>query len=221
MNVDDLFGRNELRIAESTFLLVGGDKTHLAALAEPDADGRPAVPPERFDSEEDWSRLYDRMELVAPLWAERTVCGRGWTMMRAGEGPEIGRFGEQALAPDCRSCLRITSTRLASTERDDRIALVAAFAADETCDWGSAMIVGVPGDQVEHLRSAIRATMAGRGQRCGTRLYNEVVHVWLEGDLDPERQAAVDEAAMHVIERIATPDPAGDEQRYIDWRTSG
>lgn len=107
-----MFARNELRIGESTFLLAGGDKTHLVALVAGADAGRPAVSLERFDADGIWQNYYDPEALLAPLWSERTVCGRDWARMRAGEGPEIGPFGEQALAPDCRSCLRIMSKSL-------------------------------------------------------------------------------------------------------------
>lgn len=96
-----------------------------------------------------------------------------------------------------------------------------AIAVEEIHDWGSAMIVGVPGDQVEHLRASIRAARASRAQRCGTRLHNEVVHAWLEGALEPERRAVVDAEAMKVIEQIAAGESSGSEPRLIDWRTWG
>ncbi len=216
---DPRFGTNELVIAVRPFLLAGRDKTHLVGVAGEGEAGRSAVERDRFEAHGEWQEHYDGSALLAERWNQRTICGCHWPMMRTGEGPLISPNGESAFAPDCRSCLRIVSKRLESSPRDDRIDLVASLAAQEARERGSAMVAGVPGDQVEALRAGIRKAMRTLGLKCGTGLYNDVVHAWLEGALEPEQQAEADRLAIEVVGRIG--DLSGDaplvESRVIEW----
>ena len=123
--------------------------------------------------------------------------------MVAGDGPSVSPYGEIAFALDCKSCLRILASKLKSTDAGDRIHLVSALAVEETMNRGSATIAGIPGDQTEALRKTIRSAFRVSGSRCGTRVFNVDVVVWLEDDLPSERQVELAAELREVVASIA------------------
>jgi len=149
------------------------------------------------------------------------VCGRRWQIMRAGDGPPIGPFAHSAHAPDCKTCLRIMSTELKSSPADDRIGLVASLAIEEAMQRGSAIISGVPGDQVDALRSAIRGASRAQGRRCETRAIDGLVIVWFRDDLPIEGQAELKRELIETVGRIETGTATEPVDRTIQWSMWG
>lgn len=143
-----LYGRNELKIGDDVVLLVDGNKAHLARRADDVGEGQPAVPDWYFESAESWQDAYDLAELRAPLWSTRTLCGRRWNVMASADGPSLSTRSQPRFAPECGSCLRITSRMLAFAVPDDRVALVSTLTVDQVVLAGSAQVIGVPGDEV-------------------------------------------------------------------------
>lgn len=72
------------------------------------------------------------------------------------------------VSPDCRRCWRSADSDLQSTPANERLELIASLAADVIVEHVQVDIVNVPGDQVERLRRAIRATMRRRKLRVST-----------------------------------------------------
>lgn len=149
------------------------------------------------------------------------MCGRRWQIMRAGDGPPIGPFAHSAHAPDCKTCLRIMSTELKSSPVDDRIGLVASLAIEEATQRGSANISGVPGDQVDALRSAIREAFRGQGLRCETYATDGLVIVWLRDDLPIEGQADLKRELIETLGRFETGTASDPVDRTIQWSMWG
>jgi len=152
-------------------------------------------------------RRHDLAALVAEQWQANTVCGRRWQIMRAGDGPPIWPFAHSAHAPDCKTCLGIMSTELKSSPADGRIGLVASLAIEEAMQRGSANISGVPGDQVDALRSAIRGAFRAEGLRCETRA--------IEGQVELKREL------IETIGRIETGSASDPVDRAIQWSMWG
>jgi hypothetical protein len=227
--VNMAYGRNELEIAGQTMLLVDGNKTHLVRSdADHDGDGQPAVPDWHFEQTGSWLDAYDVDELRAPMWADRTLCGRSWTIMATADGPTIVPWAKPSFAPDCGSCLRIVSRRLSSTEPDDRLALLSALAVEQVTRVGSAQVVGVPGDQTDAFRRHLQGALRARHLRGITKVIADTVFVvsddaWDQVPAD-EKQASSRAAAAALDELLtgsASPALAADQDWVIDWRTWG
>jgi len=222
MNENAMYGTNEMLVDGRRYRLAGGDKTHLVASGVDGDELRPAVDGWRCETAGDWQHSYDLDALMIERWSPRTECGKNWQLMIAGDGPSVSPYGEKAFAPDCKSCLRILASKLDSTVPDDRIRLVSALAVEETMLRGSATIAGVPGDQTDALRRAIRSVFRANGAHCGTRVFNGAVVVWLEDDLPSDREAEVAAEARDAVARISVDEPTMQPQdRVIHWSTWG
>lgn len=155
-------GLNELRIGGVRHLLVGVSASHLADRAGVDAAARPALAEWRTRTEP-WATSYDLDELFDPIWNPRTLCGLEWIEMEPGDGPPFDRGGTSVHAPSCKNCLRIVSRHLARVIPDDRIPLIVGFVVDEVLAEAGTVVMGVPGEQLEPLRSAIRRRLKSLG----------------------------------------------------------
>jgi hypothetical protein len=175
----DTHGPNTIDINGAAMLLTttgGGTAVHLTRVADNPRDGREAVPDFYFDAEDRIPAYYDRAALLKPQWSETTLCGRQWAVMVGGDGGAVGRYGQTAFAPSCRRCLALIDRHFPQPEPDDRLALVAQLAADIVLNrHGYAEIHGVPGDQQDQLRKAVRIRIRQRtGFTVRTHMINGV-----------------------------------------------
>jgi hypothetical protein len=159
------YGPNVIEINGAAMLLTtvgSGIAVHLTAAAP--SGGREAVPDYYFRTADDRvSPSYDHARLLDPRWSETTLCGRRWAVMVGGDGGAIGPFGETAFAPNCRRCLGLLDRHFPRPVPDDRIVLISQLTADVVLDrHGFAEIHGVPGDQQDQLRKAIRTLIRKR-----------------------------------------------------------
>jgi hypothetical protein len=219
-NPNTLHGVNELEIGGVRYLLVGVSASHLARLAEDgDAPGRSALADWRTGTES-WAPLYDLDALFAPIWSLRTLCGLEWIEMEPGDGPPFNRGGTSVHAPSCKSCLRIVSRDLKSVAPDDRIPLIVGFVVDEVLAEAGTVVTGVPGEQLEPLRSAIRRRLRSLGIPFRTYPLGGDLHVVSEelwDELPEDRMAEIGaQAAEVIIDAIQGRPP---HRRGIDWRT--
>lgn len=150
-----LHGLNELIIGQERYLLVAVSAHHLARRAKGDAQGRSALADWRTGTEP-WGSSYDLETLFDPIWNPRTLCGLEWGEMEPGDGPPFDGGDTTVHAPSCGNCLRIVSRDLESVAPDDRIPLIVGFVVDEVLAEAGTVVTGVPGEQLEPLRSAIR-----------------------------------------------------------------
>ncbi len=148
-----MYGCNALAIAGQQLLLVDGQSTHL--VRETNAGGRAAIEhtdpypvPKEYDD-----------SVYKEIWAHKTICGKPWVLMAPGEGPKLYDWQEPVFAPSCKACNNIISKTLKSTEPDDRIDLISKMAMECVNRCGSSTIFHVPGDQIEHLRKALRIAL--------------------------------------------------------------
>ncbi len=215
-------GVNSIDIRGVAHLLVDGGRAHLVAETAC-APGRPAVDPEYLEHAGDLASGYDRAALAEARWSERTLCGRRWVRMVAGDGPPLDRFDDPVHAPDCSTCLRSASRQLDNSACDERIPLIAELVAEELDELGSAHVVGVPGDQVDRVRAAIRPAMRRRGRRCGTLVGDDgtTVHVWLAEPVDEDVMSERLRKAMEHVALLGTDEVRPREDRAIYWNRWG
>lgn len=217
-------GANAITIAETEYLLAGGNETHLVAETSDAGQGRPAISSHRFEAKEAWQSAYAIEELQEPRWSPKTICGRDWQSMELGDGPTWDLSREPVYAPSCRSCLRIASRGLSSRPPDDRIPLVAALAVQEVVETSFARVDGVPGDQAEALRAAIRKELRRHGLRGRTYLLRTTVFVSSDDAWDAlstSEQEAFRDGAADAIERAIFDEASSPQPREISWDTWG
>lgn len=195
---ENLYGANTIMIADEPFLLAGHEATHLVAEGHDRDTARPAVESWQWEAAEEWQASYDRPQLEAPRWNQRTLCGRDWSTMAPADGPGFSPWSLPIHAPSCRSCLRVVSSRLQSRPLDDRIPLIANLVLMEVIEHGDSRVDGVPGDQVEGLRAAIRAELRRRCLRGRTYLYGETVFVESDDAYNALPEKRKDEIQQHL-----------------------
>lgn len=149
---------NSLNVADRPMLLTRtatGTAIHLAAEAATDAR---AATQDLVDR----SRKAPADEQLDNRWSPVALCGRPWTVMADDFADHTGRIVERPEAPTCRQCLAVIDKASPTPVPDDRIGVLADLAATAVNDRGTAEIVGVPGDQMNALRRAIRAALRQR-----------------------------------------------------------
>jgi hypothetical protein len=221
----NLHGVNSILIKDEPFLLAAGaDATHLVAESRDQDMARPALEPWHWTMSEEWQDRYNREELKARRWSQRTLCGRDWSRMEPADGPGFSPWSVPGYAPSCRSCLRIVSVRLESGAPDDRIPLVATLVLQDVIDHGDSRVDGVPGDQVDALRAAIRSELRHHNLRGRTYLYGESLFVISEDAYDalPEKRKA--EIHQHLMDALDSMFKGTDGRqpsppRGISWDT--
>lgn len=212
-------GLNELSIAGKRYLLVGVSSSHLAGPAVGAFGARGALAAWRTGVEP-WAASYDLDTLFAPIWNPRTLCGLEWIEMEPGDGPPFDPAGTSVHAPSCRNCLRIVSRDLASATPDDRIPLIVGFVVDEVLAEAGSLVTGVPGEQLEALRSAIRQRLRSLGIPFRTYPLGGDLHVVSEAlwdEMPEDRKAEIGAQAAEAVADAIQGRPA--RGRGIDWDT--
>lgn len=149
---------NVIKVGDKEFLLTvgGGEAIHLTRAASEDEESVAAVPDHYL---EDLQAAYDRQMLEDPRWLETTLCGRQWILMASGEDTADD---EAVFAPTCRRCLAIMDKLFPQPELDRGFPLVVKVVTDTVIDYGTAEILGVPGDHQAALRKQVRAAVRKR-----------------------------------------------------------
>lgn len=149
---------NVIRVGGREFLLTvgGGAAVHLAREAG-DEEERVAAAPDHDLG--DLEAAYDKAALEELRWLETTLCGRRWILMASGEDSEDG---EAVFAPTCRRCLALMDKLFPEPVLDPRFPVVVQVLTDTVMEYGTAEILGVPGDQQAALRREVRAAVRKR-----------------------------------------------------------
>ncbi|OHV34085.1 hypothetical protein [Pseudofrankia saprophytica] len=223
-------GVNAIDVGGAPMLLTvtgGGDAIHLARTADSSSPGQSAVPDFYFDTSRRWDSTavanYTAAELLAPRWAETTLCGRVWAVMAGGEGGPLREDGEVAFAPTCRRCLTLIDRYYPKPPADPRFSLVAQLAADVVCEQGFAEVRGVPGDQQTELRKEIRKLVRDRtGHTTKTfcrdsTVYIECREVYSQHAAEHARAGA--EAISEYLAADGEPRPRRPADWVVSWET--
>lgn len=214
-------GLNELSIAGKRYLLVGVSSSHLAGPAVGAFGARGALAAWRTGVEP-WAASYDLDTLFAPIWNPRTLCGLEWIEMEPGDGPPFDPAGTSVHAPSCRNCLRIISADLESGTPDGRIPLIVGLVVDEVLAGAGTVVTGVPGEQLEPLRSAIRRRLRNLRVPCRTYPLGGDLHVVSEdlwNDMPEDRKAQIGVQAAEAVADAIQGRPV--RRQGIDWGTWG
>ena len=150
---------NSLTVAGETMLLtrtVSGTSIHLTT-TDASGNARAAI----LDSP-DRSPGAVPDELLDKRWSPKSLCGRTWAAMADGYDDHTDRPINRPEAPNCQKCLAAIDKSFPTPTPDDRIPVLADLAATAVNEHGTAEIVGVPGDQMNALRQAIRADLRQR-----------------------------------------------------------
>jgi hypothetical protein len=218
-NSDGPHGLNELHIGGARYLLVGVSSSHLAGLAEGDVRGRSALAEWRIGTEA-WAASYDLDALFDPIWNPRTLCGREWIEMESGDGPPFDDWRVGVYAPSCKNCLRIVSQSLEDIAPDERIPLIVGLVVTEVLADTGTVVIGVPGQQLDALRAAIRQRLRSIGVSCRTFPIGSDLHVVSEqvwDDLPPERKSEMDAQAASAFADVLQGRPV--LRQEIVWDT--
>lgn len=212
-------GGEQLLLAEASG---AGIAVHLVA-DDGDGHGRPAVPAHWFRSDMpgyvSGIARYDRGALESARWSPRTLCGREWMSMVAGDSGPLYRDQTIQLAPTCRRCLTILDRRFPPPNIDDRLGVVTELVARAVDEHGSAEIIGVPGDQVAPLRTELRRVFRKRFGHVGqTVLVNDVLLVTCDQATEQVRGARRQEAALR-LDNDSIAEPPDDSGWRIYWHT--
>src|SRR2546426_593508 len=149
---------NVIRVGDREFLLTvgSGEAIHLAREAE-DEEERVTAAPDHYLG--DLEAAYERAALEELRWLGTTLCGRRWILMASGEDSEDG---EAVFAPTCRRCLALLDKLFPEPVLDPRFPVVVQVLTDTVAEYGTAEILGVPGDQQAALRKEVRAAVRKR-----------------------------------------------------------
>lgn len=149
---------NVIRVGGREFLLTvgGGEAVHLARVAG-DEEERVAAAPDHYLG--DLEAAYDRAALEQLRWLGTALCGRRWILMASGEDSEDD---DAVFAPTCRRCLALMDKLFPAPALDPRLPLVVQVLTDTVAEYGTAEILGVPGDQQAALRREVRAAVRKR-----------------------------------------------------------
>lgn len=102
--------------------------------------------------------------------------------------------------------------------------LLAAVVAEEVIQFSSAYITGVPVEQVEAVRGAVRKALRSAGFRSNTTVVDGVVHVWSDDAYQALDPAEIKKSVTGAIERAMSGSDASAIERSagpgpIDWHT--
>lgn len=150
---------NTITTAGRTMLLTqtGGMAIHLTSIASDNDDPQPAFPSRTRSSSPTNETFTDLTDL---RWAPKTLCGIRWNTMAGIASTGAGTDDDRT--PTCRRCLAILDRWFPEPVPDDRIGLLAELASGAVHQYGTAEIVGVPGDQHAALRRAVREELKQR-----------------------------------------------------------
>ncbi len=207
---------NTITTAGRTMLLTqtGGAAIHLTSIAADNDDPRPAVPSRMQPSsptDDTFTDLTDRH------WAPRTLCGIRWNMMAGIASTDADTDDDRT--PTCRRCLAILDRWFPEPVPDDRIGLLAELAADAVHQYGTAELVGVPGDQHTVLRRAVREALK---QRFGYGAKTFVIDDRVVISSNDTTEALQAETAKQFHQAFSSHDdaaPIDDSAWRFQWRT--
>jgi hypothetical protein len=132
---------------------------------------------------------------------------------------QLSEWSTPAFAPSCRRRLALMDSRFSRPVADQRLPLVAGLAADLVCEYGSAEIRAVPGDQQQALRAAIRKLVRERtSSAVRTHVFADTIHVSCDAVYEKharELGRAAAEAAAAVLFGIDPGPPLPD--RTVSW----
>ena len=136
----------------------------------------------------------------------------------AGSDPtSAGTVSERA--PTCRRCLAIIDRWFPTPVADDRIALLAVMIGQAVHDYGTAEVVGVPGDQTAALRRAARAELRHRfGYTARTYLIDDLV-VISSSDTSEQLHRQAAEQFHRAFGADDNTAPIDDTDWRFHWRT--
>ena len=215
---------NVIRAYGKEFLLTvgGGEAVHLAREAG-DEDERVAAAPDHYLG--DLEAAYDRAALEQLRWLRTALCGRRWIVMASGEDSQDD---DAVYAPTCRRCLALMDKLFPAPALDPRFPLVVQVLTDTVAEFGTAEILGVPGDQQAALRKQVRAAVRQRtGHGLETYAHESMVifvcqPVYDQHAREHARRAAeaIDRAAASLLAgEPVTPVPSPMRLSWEAWAT--
>lgn len=147
---------------------------------------------------------------IAADAASPTLCGR-----------LIHYEDNEAVAPDCKRCLKKVTRIVAPTEANARIELIAKLAVDIVVENASARIVYVPADQADYLRAGLRAALRRRCLTGRTVYIDDTVHVSSDQAFAQIPRHIRDQRNWAILDGLDNPDsvPSSRSAQEIDWRT--
>jgi hypothetical protein len=212
---------NVIAVSGKQFLLTAtaGDAIHLTRAADSAESAKAAVPDHYV---EDFERTYDRATILAPIWAETTLCGRPWILM---EGERDGEEdGEATYAPSCRRCLALLDKLFPPPQLNERFPLIVQIITDAILEHGTAEMQGVPGDQQAALRREVRTEVK---QRTGYRLTTHAHESMVIFICDPIYQLRADQHSRRMAETMnaifngqPVPQPPATRLSWGTWASS-
>jgi hypothetical protein len=139
--------------------------------------------------------------------------------MIAGDGGPFDELaGETAYALTCRRCLTVMDALFPAPPVDQRLSLVASLVADSILEHGHAEPRGVPGDQRDAVRKAVRTLVRQRtGQNCRSYVHDTMVLFDSEAIYAEHAEENL-QAAAQAIERALASDPTAVQEPT--WRVS-
>ena len=196
-------GLNVIAVVSRQFLLTAtaGDAVHLTREIHSGESGQPAVPGHYVD---DFEQTYDVAAMLAPKWAETTLCGRQWILM---EGDRDGEEGEASDAPSCRRCLALLDKLFPAPKLNEQFPLIVQVITDTVLEYGTAEILDVPGDQQAALRRHVRAEVKKRAGYGMTTHAHEAMVIFV---CDPIYDLHADERRRRTsaaVDAVVTGDP--------------
>ena len=143
--------------------------------------------------------------------------------MIAGEGGPFDDINDEvAFSPSCRRCLAAMDKLFPAPQPDARVTLVAQLAADSVGEHGHAEIRGVPGDQQDAVRKAVRTRVRARtGQNCRSHVHETTV-LFVSEAIYAEHAEENMRAAAEAIDRALAgddPTPVHEPEWRVFWDT--
>ncbi len=214
---------NEIRVGDRRLLIVhtgSGTATHLVSTESAADRARSAVPGHWLDRTSNL-RLqsvsnYPADELVALCWSKLTLCGIAWQAMAITDDQSPAAANQRSvLVPTCRRCLTTIDKAFPEPTTDARVELVASLIATAVETYGSAEVLGVPGDQMKQLRVATRRELKRRLGFAGTTyIAMDLLIVTCDEATELAREVVNRQAVATIRldgrDRVPMPDP--------DWR---
>jgi hypothetical protein len=159
---------NVIKVGDDEFLITGGNgqAVHLTRAVRSGDGGRTPFHDWRLDPRRAEGRVlrerYTLASLTDPRWAETTLCGRPWISMETDWNEDPVGDGEDVTSPTCRRCLALMDKLFPEPQLDNRFPLVVQLVTDTVLEYGTAEILGVPGDHQAALRGEVRAAVRKR-----------------------------------------------------------
>ncbi len=222
---------NAIKVGDKEFLLTegNGEAVHLAGETESGTGGRTPfhdwrLNPKRAEGRR-LRRQFDLGSLNDPRWALTTLCGRQWISMVTSKDEDQVYGREVAAVPTCRRCLALMDRLFPEPRLDDRFPLVVHVVTDTVLEYGTAEILGVPGDQQTALRREVRAAVRKRaGHRMETYVHESMVvfvcQVIYDQHAETHARMAAEAMNRFFSEAPVAPAPSPMRLSWSTWATS-